>query len=397
MNSGPSSHIMPTYGRLPVEFVRGEGVMLFDEQGNAYLDAISGIAVCALGHSHPAVTAAITSQAGQLIHTSNLYHIGRQNQLADLLCSVSGMENVFFGNSGAEANEAAIKLARLYANQRGIEQPKVITFHGSFHGRTMATLSATANQKIQQGFAPLLSGFDHIAYNDIDALSAFSNDPNVVAVLVEPVQGEGGVNVPKPDFLSKIREICDHNRWLMMVDEVQTGNGRTGQYFAYQHEAILPDVVTTAKGLGNGVPIGACLTQGLAASLMQAGSHGSTYGGNPLVCAAALATVSTIIDEVLPELPAKAEYFSTQLQQKLADSTIVEEVRNKGFMLGISLNRDCGELVSMALEHGLLINVTAGHVIRLLPPLIMQHSEIDQVCDILCKLIYQLEHGQKVA
>ncbi len=383
-----TSHIMQTYGRLPVEFVRGEGVRLYDTEGQSYIDAISGIGVCALGHAHPKVTQAITDQASQLMHTSNLYHISTQQQLADKLCAASGMDKVFFGNSGAEANEAAIKMARLFGNKKGIEEPTIIVFDSAFHGRTLATLTASGNRKIQAGFEPLVKGFARAPFGDIEAVKSFAKNKNIVAILAEPIQGEGGLNVPPQGFLKDLRQLCDDNDWLLMLDEVQTGNGRTGQYFAYQHEGILPDVVTTAKGLGNGVPIGACLASGKAADLLQPGSHGSTYGGNPLVCAAALATVSTLIDDgVIAEIKTKSDYFKQQVQHKLGNHNLVKELRIQGLMIGIELYENCAELVGQALEKGLLINVTADSVIRLLPPLIITQEELDQVIDTLVELI----------
>ncbi|MCK5881732.1 MAG: aspartate aminotransferase family protein [Sinobacterium sp.] len=383
-----SSHIMHTYGRLPVEFVSGQGTQLFDTNGKAYLDAISGIGVCALGHAHPDVTAAITEQAQTLIHTSNIYHIGSQTKLADKLCAISGMDTVFFGNSGAEANEAAIKIARLHGHQQGIDEPAIIVFDQSFHGRTIATLTASGNPKIQAGFGPLLGGFIRAPYNNLNSIKELTGNKNIVAVLVEPIQGEGGLNTPDANFLQGLRDICTANNWLLMLDEVQTGNGRTGKYFAYQHHNILPDVVSTAKGLGNGVPIGACLAKGNAAQLMQPGSHGSTYGGNPLVCSAALATVTALVDGgVIENAATQAEYFKHSLETKLAPLNNVADIRTAGLMIGIELTHDCTEFVAAALEQGLLINVTANKVIRLLPPLIIQPHEIDQIIDVLASLI----------
>lgn len=382
------SHIMHTYGRLPVEFVRGQGTQLFDTDGKAYLDAISGIGVCALGHAHPDVTAAITEQAQTLIHTSNIYHIGSQKKLADKLCAISGMDTVFFGNSGAEANEAAIKIARLHGSQQGIDQPAIIVFDQSFHGRTIATLTASGNPKIQAGFGPLVEGFIRAPYNDIESVQQLSSNKNIVAILVEPIQGEGGLNTPDANYLTRLRDICTDNNWLLMLDEVQTGNGRTGKYFAYQHQNILPDVVSTAKGLGNGVPIGACLASGKAAQLLQPGSHGSTYGGNPLVCSAALATVTALTDGgVIEQAAAQSIYFKEKLIERLAPLSNVADIRTAGLMIGIELTHDCTEFVGQALEQGLLINVTAAKVIRLLPPLIIQPQEIDQIIDVLASLI----------
>jgi len=385
-----SSHIMPTYGRLDVEFTHGEGVFLYDTENTAYIDAISGIGVCALGHAHPRFTQVISEQAQKLIHTSNLYHINNQQALADKLCAISGMENVFFGNSGAEANEAAIKIARLFGHQKGIEEPVIVVFEQSFHGRTLATLTASGNRKIQAGFEPLVQGFIRAPYNDIAALEQLSKNKNIVAVLAEPVQGEGGVNMPDAGFLKALRTLCDEQDWLLMLDEVQTGNGRTGQYFAYQHEGILPDVVTTAKGLGNGLPIGACLAAKKATGLLQPGSHGSTYGGNPLVCSGALATVSELSEHgVIDNANTQGAYLFDALNARLKDCSHVKNIRHKGLMFGIELNHECTDLVGKALAKGLLINVTSGSVVRLLPPLIISRDEIDQLLAILCPLIIE--------
>ena len=373
-------YLMPTYSRQPVSFVRGEGVWLFDRDGNRYLDAVAGVAVCNLGHCHPAVTAALQQQAAQLVHCSNLYEIPVQAELAEKLCAISGMEKVFFGNSGAEANEAALKLARLHGHQQQIEIPHVIVMEGSFHGRTIATLSATGNRKVQAGFEPLVQGFVRAPFGDVEAVRRIAqNNRNVVAILVEPVQGEGGVHVPDEHYLPALREICDANNWLLMLDEIQTGNGRTGSYFAFQQHGVVPDVVTTAKGLGNGFPIGACLAQGKAAALFGPGHHGSTYGGNPLGCATALATVTTLHDDVIAEVHTKGEYLRQQLRQQLGQLAWVSEVRGVGLINAVQFDRDCGALVGLCRERGLLINVTAGSVVRLIPPLVISHSEIDDL------------------
>jgi acetylornithine aminotransferase len=383
--------LMNTYGRLPVSFEHGEGVWLFDSDGGRYLDALAGIAVNGLGHAHPAVLRALQEQAAKLIHASNIYTIRRQSELADALCRVSGMERVFFCNSGAEANEAAIKLARLYGHKQGVDRPTIIVMERSFHGRTMATLTASGNRKIQAGFEPLVAGFTRAPYGDLEALQTIGrNNPDVVAVLMEPVQGEGGVRIAPPGFLRQLRALCDQRRWLLMLDEVQTGNGRTGTYFAYQHEGIAPDVVTTAKGLGNGLPIGACLAQGGAGELFQPGNHGTTFGGNPLTCAVGLAVVRTIEQEDLCAHAAReGDYLLSQLQQRLGQVPGVVSVRGMGLMLGIELARPCGELVKQALAQGLLINVTADKVIRLLPPLIWQREHSEQLLDVLCPLVAQ--------
>jgi len=365
-----SSHLMTTYLPLDVCFERGEGAYLFDDKGDKYLDALAGIAVCGLGHAHPAVTKAIQAQAEKLLHTSNLYCIQNQKQLADQLCKVSGMSNVFFSNSGAEANEAAIKLARLYGNQQNISNPSIIVTDGSFHGRTLATLSATGNRKAHAGFEPLVSGFTRAPYNDIEAIKSIAqNSTNTVAILVEPIQGEGGINLPDENYLIELRSICDENNWLLMLDEIQTGMGRTGKWFAFQHSNILPDIMTLAKGLGNGVPIGACLAQGKAAELFQPGNHGSTFGGNPLSSAAASAVIETITNESLCQ---RADELGKRMHSgfdaQLKDMPEIKSIRSKGLMLGIELDRDCPQLVQLALQQNCLINVTAGSVVRLLPP-----------------------------
>ena len=373
------SALMATYSRLPVTFEKGEGVWLWDTDGKKYLDALSGVAVCSLGHAHPTIAEAICKQASTLVHTSNIYGIANQQALGEALTALSGMERVFFGNSGAEANEAAIKLARLHGHARGITEPTIIVMENSFHGRTMATLTATGNRKVQAGFEPLVRGFTRVPYGDLDAIrhvAASAN--NIAAILVEPVQGEGGVNVPGAGYLAGIREICDRQGWLMMVDEIQTGMSRTGSWFAFQQEGILPDVMTLAKALGNGMPIGACLASGPAADLFGPGSHGSTFGGNPLACAAALAVVGTMREQDLPEKAIRlGDRIANGLGAALDGIDAVREIRHKGCMIGIELDRPCGELVSKGLEAGLLINVTAGNVIRLLPPLVMNNEEAD--------------------
>lgn len=384
-----TSHIMPTYGRLPITFERGEGAWLFDQNNNRYLDAVSGIAVCSLGHAHPAVHQAICKQSEKLLHTSNLYGIAVQEQLADKLIEKSGMDNVFFCNSGAEANEAAIKLARKYGHEQGIETPAIIVMEKSFHGRTLATLSATGNAKIQQGFAPLVEGFIRVPYNDVNAIEqAVEQHKNVVAVLVEPIQGEGGVNIPADDYLNQIRSLCDRHHLLMMLDEIQTGVGRTGRFLAFQHNGILPDVCTLAKALGNGVPIGACLARGKAAKVFTAGNHGSTFGGNPLACSAALAVLSTLDAENLIEQAAqKGDAICSAFKERLRGNTHVVDIRHKGMMIGIELDSPCAELVQAALQNNLLINVTSEKTIRLLPPLIINDQQIAQLVETLSTLI----------
>jgi acetylornithine aminotransferase len=385
--------LMQTYARLPVTFSHGEGVYLYDTEGRRYLDGIAGIGVNGLGHAHPAVTAAIREQADKLVHTSNLYRIEAQEQLAEALTQVAGMENCFFGNSGAEANEAAIKLARLYGHQRGIQKPAIVVLEGAFHGRTLATLSATGNRKIQAGFEPLVAGFIRAPRDDVNALRQIAaNNPDVVAILAEPIQGEGGVIPLDPGYLQAARQICDEQSWLLMLDEVQTGNGRTGTYFAYQDLGFTPDVVTTAKGLGNGVPIGVCLARGPAAQVFGAGQHGSTYGGSPLVCTVGLAVMKTVRDQ---QLCANARAMGQLITETLlADSGAaarITEIRGKGLMLGIELQRDCGELVQRGLDAGVLINVTAGNTVRLLPPLIINEQEARELAGTVAALIR--DHG----
>ena len=383
-----SDTLMHTYKRLPVTFSHGEGAWLFDTEGRRYLDALSGIAVCGLGHAHPAVAAAIADQAGKLLHTSNLYGIALQEQLGDVITDMAGMDRVFFSNSGAEANEAAIKLARLYGNSRGVENPTVVVMDNSFHGRTLATLSATGNRKVHAGFEPLVQGFVRVPYNDTDAIAALAGNKSIVAVLVEPVQGEGGINIPDEHYLAAIREICDANEWLMMLDEIQTGMGRTGRYFAFQHSGITPDVMTLAKALGNGVPTGACLARGTAAELFVPGHHGSTFGGNPLACRAALSVCEVMQADQLAERAARlGEHLLAGFAEALAGVDGISEIRGKGLMLGIELDRPCAELVGMALDKGLLINVTADKVIRLLPPLILSDAEAEQLIQQLSTLI----------
>ncbi len=382
---------MPTYGRLPVTFDRGEGVWLWDQHNKRYLDALSGIAVCNLGHAHPAIHTAICQQSKKLLHTSNLYGIATQEKLADQLIAKSGMDNAFFCNSGAEANEAAIKIARLYGHQQGIDNPCIVVMDKSFHGRTMATLSATGNPKVQDGFSPLLEGFIHVPFDDINAITdTIKQNSNVVAILVEPIQGEGGVHIPASNYLNQIRTLCNENNLLMMLDEIQTGIGRTGKFLAYQHNDIIPDVCTLAKALGNGVPIGACLARGKAATLLTAGKHGSTFGGNPLACSAALAVLETLDNDlIIEQVEAKGKEICTQLSDKLTANQDVINIRNKGLMIAIVLSKPCMELVGIAQEKGLLINVTAESTIRLLPPLIINAEQIDILTDTLSELIQE--------
>lgn len=380
---------MNTYSRLPVLFVRGKGVWLWDDQGQCYLDALAGVAVCGLGHAHPKLTKVISEQAASLIHTSNIYRVERQEQLAARLTELSGMENAFFCNSGAEANEAAIKLARLYGHNRGIDTPAIIVMERSFHGRTMATLTASGSRKVQAGFEPLLTGFVRVPYNNSEAVAQVAeNNKNVVAVLVEPYQGEGGVNIPQARYLQELRALCDQNQWLLMLDEVQSGIGRCGKWFAFQHTSIVPDVMTLAKGLGSGVPIGACLANGEAAKVFKPGNHASTFGGNPLACAAALATLDIFAEEGLISHALKlGERMRSRLVDQLSNEVGVVQIRGQGLMIGIELSIPCQELVGRALQQKLLVNVTSERVVRLLPALIMQENEADQVVDTTCKII----------
>jgi acetylornithine aminotransferase len=384
-----ANHVMSTYKRLPIQFQRGEGIWLWDSENRQYLDALSGIAVCGLGHAHPAVAAALAEQASLLVHTSNLYGITLQEQLADRLCELSGMERVFFSNSGAEANEAAIKIARLYGHSRNIDNPAIIVMEKSFHGRTLATLTATGNRKVQAGYEPLVQGFIRVPYNDLDAIrTVAANSNDVVAVLVEPIQGEGGINIPDADYLQGIRGLCDDNQWLMMLDEIQSGMGRTGKWFAWQHSNATPDVATLAKALGNGVPIGACLARGKAAGMMQPGSHGSTFGGNPLACRAAITVLDVLAQEqLLARASALGERFLAGFTTALAGLKGVTAIRGHGLLLGIELDRPCSELVAKALGQGLLINVTADRVIRLLPPLITTDKQADIIIEHVGELI----------
>ena len=389
MNTIMSDYLMQTYARLPVAFVRGEGAWLFDEQGEKYLDALAGIAVNGLGHAHPRLVSALCEQAGRLIHTSNLYQIREQERLALRLCSLSGLDRAFFCNSGAEANEAAIKIARLYAHNRGIENPAIVVMEKSFHGRTLATLSATGNRKVQAGFEPLVTGFVRVPFGSAEAVATLaSHHKNIVAVLVEPYQGEGGVQIPQADYLTKLRRICDENAWLLMLDEVQTGIGRTGHWFAFQHGNLLPDVMTLAKGLGSGVPIGACLARGVAAETFVPGKHGSTFGGNPFVCTAALTTLQVMEDDLLLENAAKiGAFIRADLLQRLEGVAGLREIRGQGLIIGIELDRPCGDLVKQALAEKMLINVTNDTVVRLLPPLIMTHEEAALLTEKLAALI----------
>ncbi|NMG27347.1 aspartate aminotransferase family protein [Aromatoleum evansii] len=383
------SHLMNTYARLPVAFTHGEGVWLFDETGKRYLDALSGIAVSTLGHNHPRLVRAISEQAASVLHTSNLYRIPRQEELGDRIAALSGMDEVFFCNSGCEANEAAIKLARFYGHKKHIDHPEIIVMENAFHGRTLATLSATGNRKTQAGFEPLVTGFVRVPYKDISAIRAVGeHNHNVVAVMLEMVQGEGGINIADDDFQRELRAICDERGWLLICDEVQCGIGRTGPWFGFQQSGIKPDIMTLAKGLGSGVPIGACVTAGRAAGLFGPGNHGSTFGGNPLACAAGLATIAEIEDKALRDNAVRVgEAIRNGMREALAGVSGVVDIRGRGLMIGIELDRPCGDLVRQALEAGLLINVTADRVIRLLPALVFTEQDAGALVSALAPLV----------
>ena len=389
------SHVMNTYARLPVAFSHGQGSRIFDTEGKEYLDALSGIAVSTLGHAHPGLVSAIAAQAGRMLHTSNLYRIREQEALADKLAEISGMQEIFFSNSGAEANEAAIKLARFYGHKKGIETPTVIVMEKAFHGRTMATLSATGNRKAQAGFEPLVSGFVRVPYNDLDAVKTVAeHNKNIVAVMLEIIQGEGGIHLASLDYQRGLRQLCNEHGWLLICDEVQCGMARTGKWFGYQHAGIQPDVATLAKGLGSGLPIGACMAGGKAAGLFGPGNHGSTFGGNPLVSKAALTTIQTIEAD---GLMAKAECIGALIRSLMTEALKgiagVVEIRGHGLMIGIELDRPCGELVGKALAAGLLINVTADEVVRFLPPLIFSENDARELVDRSAPLIKEFLAG----
>ena len=393
-----SDHLMTTYARLPVTFTKGEGSWLWDENDKKYLDALTGIAVCGLGHANPAVAKAISDQASTLVHTSNLYGIANQSLLGDKLCELSGMDNVFFANSGAEANEAAIKLARLFGHKKGIEKPTIAVMENSFHGRTLATLSATGNRKVHAGFEPLVSGFARFPFGDLEALEQGEKNKDIVAVMLEPIQGETGIRIPPAGYLKAVRELCDKNGWLLILDEIQTGMGRSGKMFAFQHENIMPDIMTLAKGLGNGMPIGACLAHGEAATLFAPGNHGSTFGGNPLACAAGLAVVNELEKNSLSDKADQlGKHIITSLQQEIGEEPAITEIRGQGLLIAVELECNCTELVKMALDDGLLINVCSGNTIRLLPPLTLSEDEADLLVDKLSGLIFEFIHNQKNA
>lgn len=386
-----SNAVMNTYGRMSVAFERGEGAWLIDDQGNRYLDALSGIGVVALGHGNKAVSDTITEQGQKLLHTSNLYQIPAQIELAERLTKIAGMDNAFFANSGAEANECAIKISRLYGRQKGIDNPTIIVADAAFHGRTMATLTASGSRKVQAGFEPLMNGFLRAPFNDVNAIGSMAKNKNIVAVMVEPIQGEGGIQVPDDTYLTELRALCDKHEWFLFLDEIQSGNGRTGTYFNFQQSGIVPDLVTTAKGLGNGIPIGVCLAKGKAAEVFAPGNHGSTFGGNPFACAVGNTVVKEIVDNNLPERAGKlGERMLEGFRNRLGNRNNVRDIRGRGLMIGIELDSPCGTLVQEALDKGLLINVTSDSVIRLLPPLIISDEEADQIVDIVSSLIEAL-------
>ncbi len=382
------SHLMQTYAPQPVAFARGEGAWLWDTDGNRYLDALAGIAVNGLGHAHPVLVRARTEQAGRLIHTSNLYTVPEQERAAAKLCALSGMDNAFFTNSGAESNECAIKLARLHGHQRGVDNATIVVMEKAWHGRTLATLSATGSRKAQAGFEPLMGGFVRVPYNDIGAIERIAGNAGIVAVLMEVLQGEGGIHVADAEYLRRMRAVCDQRQWLLMIDEVQSGIGRTGKWFAHQWSGIVPDVMPLAKGLGSGVPVGACLARGAAAKVFKPGNHGTTFGGNPLAMVAASTTLDVIEKEgLLGHAGRMGEVVKSGLQRELAGVAGVKEVRGMGLMLGVELDRPCAEIVKRALASGLVTNVTADKVIRILPPLVISEPEAKQLVSILAAVV----------
>ena len=380
-----TEHLINAYVRLPVAIERGEGAWLFDTDGKRYLDAASGIGVCALGHAHPAVTAAISEQAGQLVLCGNLTHVALQEQLAERLAAITGLDRVFFANSGAESIECALKLSRLYGHAKGIDNPEVIVAERSFHGRTLACLSASDSRKVQAGFEPLVKGFVRVPYDDVEAVEAVArSNPNVAAVLVEPIQGEGGVVIPSDDYLKRLRAICDANGWLLILDEIQTGLCRTGEWYAYHHAGILPDVLCTAKALGNGFPVSACISKENVGTLIQPGKHGSTFGGNPLACRVALTVLDTMESGKLAQHVSEVgEHLITRLRASIGNHPAVTQIRGKGLLIGIELDRDAVPVRSAALANGMLLNVTRETVVRLLPPLIIDMAQADMIVDAL--------------
>lgn len=388
--------LVTSYAPLPVTFTHGKGVWLYDKHGEAYLDGFSGIAVCGLGHAHPDITHTIQQQAARLIHTSNAFCIQEQQQLAEKLIAITGMEQAFFSNSGAEANEAAIKLTRLYGHQKGIETPSIIVMENAFHGRTMATLTASGSRKVQAGFEPLVPGFIRAPFNNIDAIHKIAaNREDIVAIMVEPIQGEGGIIVPDEAYLPTLSKICEKNDWFLILDEVQTGNGRTGKFFAFQHANIRPDIITTAKGLGNGIPISVCLMRDKACNLFKPGNHGSTFGGSPFACATALKVLEVIErDNICQQVMTNSAYLKERLLKELSNHSHVRSIRGKGYMLGIELDRSANDARLLGLENRILFNVTADNVIRLLPPLIINEEEIAELIERLVKTINQFINKQ---
>lgn len=390
--------LITSYNPMPITFSHGKGVWLYDEQGKAYFDALSGIAVCGLGHAHPRITKVIQTQAAKLLHTSNAFRIREQEDLAQKLTAISGMEQVFFGNSGAESNEAAIKITRLFGHQKGISTPSVIVMERAFHGRTMATLTASGSRKVQAGFEPLVPGFIRAPYNDLEAIKTIAANRNdVVAVMLEPIQGEGGIHPADESYLTGVAQLCKENDWLLVLDEIQTGVARTGKWYAYMHSQLQPDVLTTAKGLGNGMPVGACLMRGKASNLLLPGTHGSTFGGNPLACATALEVLNVIEEENLCDLVQKnSQRLRNALSQTLGSLAEVRNIRGKGYMLGIELDRPAAQARIIGLEHGILFNVTADSVLRLLPPLTLTEEDIDELTGRLVKTVHQFLETSKV-
>ena len=387
----PSSALMTTYAQLPIAFSHGKGSWIYDDQGRRYLDALSGIAVNTLGHAHPRLVSALTDQIQKIMHSSNLFRVPLQEEVAGFLTRVSGMENVFFCNSGLEANEAAIKIARLYGHNRGIDRPEIVVYEKAFHGRSLATLSATGNEKVQKGFEPLVEGFVRAPLNDLGAIEQIARDrPKVSAIFIEAIQGEGGINPARIDYLKALREICDRQSWLLMIDEVQCGIGRTGKWFAHQWADIVPDVMPLAKGLASGVPVGAVVARGEAARTFKPGNHGTTFGGNPLAMRAALTTLQTIESEgLLDHVHRVGTYLHERLNDGLTGLKGVNEIRGRGLMVGIELDRPAANLVKQGLDQSIVFNVTADRVVRLLPPLIFDRHEVDYLLDRLLPLIRQ--------
>ena len=387
-----SPHVMPTYGRVPIALRRGQGCRVWDVNGEEYLDALGGIAVNTLGHNHPKLVPALQEQLTQLIHTSNYYHVPGQEELAKLLTERAGMTNVFFCSTGLEANEAAIKIARKYGVDKGIEKPEIVVYDHAFHGRSIATMSATANPKVRNGFGALLEGFTRVAPNDYQALvEATEGNPNIVAVMMEPIQGEGGLHPMRADYLKQVRALCDANGWLLIMDEVQAGMGRTGKWFAHQWAGITPDVMTLAKGLGSGVPVGAVVAHNAAANVLQAGNHGSTFGGNPLAMRAGVETIRIMEEDgLLAHATQVGDHLKAKLLAELGSMDGFVEVRGQGLMIGVELAKPCGQLIGQAAEAGLLLSVTSDTVIRLVPPLILTQAEADEIVTRLKPLVQAL-------